>query len=362
MKPMNESALLAKLAGLEERYEALSLLLADPDVLADQASLQTLAREQSNLEPTVSKVRTFRRLQQEIEEARALASDADPLMAQLGEEEVQRLEPQHQALWQQLELALLPSDPHDERDVFIEIRAGAGGDEAALFAADLFRMYTRYALAKGWQAEVVNANEIGRGGFKEIIIEVRGRGAYSRLKYESGVHRVQRVPVTESSGRIHTSTATVAVLPKAEERDLVIDPAELRIDVYHASGHGGQNVQKVETAVRITHIPTGIVVTCQDERSQLRNKERALAVLRARLLERERERRQEELSLTRRSQVGSGDRSEKSRTYNYPQNRVTDHRAEITLHNLPAILEGDLDPLIDAVAVAEQTRQLEAVS
>jgi peptide chain release factor 1 len=222
-------------------------------------------------------------------------------------------------------------------------------------------MYSRYALAKNWQSEVVNSNEIGRGGFKEIITEVRGRGAYSRLKYESGVHRVQRVPVTEASGRIHTSTATVAVLPKAEERDLVIDPNELRVDVFHASGHGGQNVQKVETAIRITHLPTGIVVTCQDERSQLRNKERAMAVLRARLLERERERRQEELSQTRRSQVGSGERSEKSRTYNYPQNRVTDHRAEVSLHNLPAILEGDLDPLIDAVALAEQTRQLEAV-
>ena len=359
---MDETTLSQKLNSLEERYEAVSLLLADPDVIADQASLKALAREQAGLEPTVMLARSHRRLTRELEDAQALARDADPLIAEMGREEVSRLEPQREALLQRLQLTLLPSDPNDERDVFIEVRAGTGGDEAALFAADLFRMYARYAQQKGWQADVVSSSEIGRGGFKEIIVEVHGRGAYSRLKYESGVHRVQRVPVTEASGRIHTSTATVAVLPKAEEADVTIDPAELRIDIFHASGHGGQNVQKVATAVRVFHIPTGLVVVCQDERSQLRNKERALAVLRSRLLEREIERRQEELSQARRAQVGTGERSEKVRTYNFPQNRVTDHRADITLHNLPSVLEGDLDSLIDAVALAEQTRQLEAVA
>jgi len=272
---------------------------------------------------------------------------------------VAELESKLDQLGERLRLALVPKDPNDEKDIIMEIRAGAGGDEAGLFAADLFRMYTRYAQERGWHVEIISANESGIGGFKEIIFEIRGKGAFSRLKYERGVHRVQRVPVTESSGRIHTSTATVAVLPEAEEVELDVNPDDLRIDIFHSGGAGGQNVNKVATAVRITHLPTGMVVVCQDERSQLRNKTKAMAVLRARLLDIERRRQESEVSTQRRSQVGTGDRSEKIRTYNFPQDRVSDHRIGLNLHNLDRIMEGDLDQLIDALATDDQAKQLQ---
>jgi len=280
-------------------------------------------------------------------------------MTTLVKQEIESLQSQQEHLLQELKLALLPKDPNDERDIIMEIRAGAGGDEAGLFAADLFRMYSRYTQSKGWQIDIIDSNESGIGAFKEIILEIKGKGAFSRLKYERGVHRVQRVPITESSGRIHTSTATVAVLPQADEVEVSINPDDLKIDIYHSGGAGGQNVNKVATAVRITHLPTGIVTTCQDERSQLRNKMKAMSVLRARLLNMEQRKQEEEITKQRRSQVGTGDRAEKIRTYNFPQDRVTDHRINLTLHNLPRILEGDFDQLIDALATSDQAKKLE---
>ncbi|MBC8477270.1 MAG: peptide chain release factor 1, partial [Dehalococcoidia bacterium] len=288
-----------------------------------------------------------------------LSEEKDEEMASLVRQEIEGLESHLEKLQEVLKVALVPGDPSDEKNIIMEIRAGAGGDEAGLFAADLFRMYTRYAQAKRWNVEVINANESGVGGFKEVILEVRGKGVFSRLKYERGVHRVQRVPVTESSGRIHTSTATVAVLPEAEEVDVEVNPDDLRIDIFHSGGAGGQNVNKVATAVRITHLPTGMVVTCQDERSQLRNKNKAMAVLRARLLDIERSRQEAEVTSQRRSQVGTGDRSEKIRTYNFPQDRISDHRINLNLHNLTRIMEGDLDQLIDSLTTSDRTKQMQ---
>jgi peptide chain release factor 1 len=277
----------------------------------------------------------------------------------MAKQEIEKLESQQESLLEELKLALLPKDARDERDIIMEIRAGAGGDEAGLFAADLFRMYSRYAQSKGWEVDVIDSNESGIGGFKEIIFEVRGKGAFSRLKYERGVHRVQRVPVTESSGRLHTSTATVAVLPQADEVEVDINPDDLKIDFYHSRGAGGQNVNKVATAVRITHLPTGIVSTCQDERSQLRNRTKAMSVLRARLLDIERTKQEASITQQRRSQVGTGDRAEKIRTYNFPQDRLSDHRLGKNLRNLPSIMDGELDELVDALATSEQAKQLE---
>ncbi len=288
-----------------------------------------------------------------------LRDDLDDEMATLVKQEVAGLEAQLEDIREALKLALLPKDASDERNIIMEIRAGTGGDEAGLFAADLFRMYSRYAQSKGWNADIINVSESGIGGFKEIIFEIKGKGAFSRLKYERGVHRVQRVPVTESSGRIHTSAATVAVLPEAEEVEVSVSPDDLRIDIFHSGGAGGQNVNKVATAVRITHLPSGIVAVCQDERSQLRNKTKAMAVLRARLLDMEQRKQEKEMSTQRRSQVGTGDRSEKVRTYNFPQDRVTDHRIGLSLHNLPRIMDGDLDPLIDALATSDQAKQVQ---
>jgi peptide chain release factor 1 len=285
--------------------------------------------------------------------------EMDAEMAALVKQELHTLEEKRAKLEEDLKLALLPKDPNDSRNVILEIRAGTGGDEAALFAADLFRMYSRYAQARGWNVDIIDTSEGPSGGFKEVIAEINGKGAYSRFKYERGVHRVQRVPVTEASGRIHTSTSTVAVLPEVEDVEVDIKPEDLRVDIFHSGGAGGQNVNKVATAVRLTHLPTGIVVVCQDERSQLRNRQKAMQVLKARLYEMERSKQEAEMTSMRRSQVGSGERAEKVRTYNFPQDRVTDHRIGVTLHNLPRIMTGDLDPLIDALATEEQARQLQ---
>ena len=348
-----------KLESYEKRYEELNQLMAQPDVLSDLEKLQGFAREQSGIGDIVRKYREYKKVLRGLEETRAMkAKGADEELAALVEEELSKLEGQKDALEKELQTALLPKDKNDDKDVIVEIRAGAGGDEAGLFAADLFRMYTRYAESKRWGVEVIDSNQSGIGGFKEIIFEVKGKGAFSRLKYERGVHRVQRVPTTEASGRIHTSTATVAVLPEAEEVDVRINPDDLRIDIFCAGGHGGQNVNKVATAVRITHIPSGIVAVCQDERSQLRNKTKAMAVLRSRLLDQEIRKQEEEISADRRSQVGTGERSEKIRTYNFPQGRVSDHRIGLTVHNLEAILAGALDQIIDALTADEQAKLL----
>jgi len=353
--------MLERLESIEKRYEELNELMAQPEVALNFERLQTLARERANLEEVVTRYREYKATVKSLEDTQSMLSQKlDEDMTALAKEEIESLQDRRERLLQELKVALLPKDPADKKDVIVEIRAGAGGEEAALFAASLFRMYSRYAAAKGWRVDILNSNETGIGGIKEVIFEIKGKGVYSRLKYESGVHRVQRVPITESSGRIHTSTATVAVLPEAEEIEVAVDPNDLRVDTFRSGGAGGQNVNKVASAVRITHIPTGMVVVCQDERSQLQNKIKAMAVLRARLLDQERQRQFQEVTDARRSQVGTGDRSEKIRTYNFPQSRVTDHRIGLTVHNLEGILEGDLDDIIDAVATADQARQLEA--
>jgi len=352
--------MLKQLEKAEKRYQELNEEIARPEVTSDPKKLQMLAQEKASLEELVKKYRQYQATADELNKTRAMLDDRlDEEMTALVKEEIQKLEEKLEGLLSELRVTLLPKDPNDKKDIIMEIRAGAGGDEAGLFAADLFRMYTRYAQAKGWQVEIIDSNESGIGGFKEIIFEIRGKGAFSRLKYERGVHRVQRVPTPESSGRIHTSTATVAVLPEADEVEVSINPNDIKIDFYHSSGAGGQNVNKVATAVRITHLPTGIVTTCQDERSQLRNRTKAMAVLRARLLDIEQHQRDEQIITERRLQVGSGDRSEKIRTYNFPQNRVSDHRINLTLHNLSRVMDGELDELINALAAAEEAKQLE---
>ncbi len=351
--------LLPRLASIKQRFEQLNEEMARPDVATDLDKVRALAKERASLEEVVSHISEYEQHLKARDEAKALAQEGkDPEMADLARQEIESLNAAIAKDEEYLRQELIGKDPNDEKSVIVEVRAGAGGDEAGLFAADLFRMYTRYAQTKGWQAEVIDANETGIGGYKEIIFEVRGRGAYSRLKHESGVHRVQRVPTTEASGRIHTSTATVAVLPEADEVDVSINPDDLKIDIYHASGHGGQNVQKVATAVRITHLPTGIIAICQDERSQLKNKLKAMAVLRARLYDQERRKQEEAITSARRSQGGSGDRSEKVRTYNFPQDRLSDHRIGLTAHGLPRILQGNLDDIIDALVADEQAKKL----
>ncbi len=353
--------MLDTLAQIEARYEKLNELLSDQDVLGDQELLLRYTREQSSMGEVVSLYRELRRVLEELEGARALLDDnRDPDLAELAREEARALELREQELREQLRVALLPKDPNDDKDVIVEIRGGAGGDEAALFAADLFRMYSRYAERNRWKVEVLNANEIGIGGFKEVIFRVQGTGAYSKLKYESGVHRVQRVPATEAQGRIHTSTATVIVMPEAEDIDLHINPDDIQVDVYRAGGHGGQGVNRTDSAVRLTHRPTGLVVTCQDDRSQLKNKEKAMTVLRARLLDLEISKRDAEQGETRRSQVRTGDRSEKIRTYNFPQDRLTDHRIGLTVHNLPLVLDGTLEQLIRGLTETDQAEKLAA--
>jgi peptide chain release factor 1 len=351
--------MLDKLAGIEKRYEELHRLLLE--VGDDYQRAAELNKERIDLEPMVEISIEYRRDMARLEEARAIAgSEEDAEMRLLAESEIANLEPRAAVLEKELKLMLVPKDARDEKNVFVEIRAGTGGEEAAIFAADLYRMYTRYAERQGWKVELMDSNAIGIGGFKEVVFQVKGRGAFSKLKYESGVHRVQRVPATESSGRIHTSTATVAVLAEVEDVDIEIPESDLKIDVFRSSGAGGQNVQKNATAIRITHLPTGMVVAVQDERSQLQNKLRAMSILRARLYEIEEEKRRSTQDADRRSQVGTGERSEKIRTYNYPQNRVTDHRINVSIFNLPVVMEGSIDQFIEELSSRDEADRLSA--
>jgi len=351
--------MLDQLEIIDRRYQELNEKMAAPEVASDLKQLQVLAQERASIESLVTKYREYRATTLSLEETREMLSDGlDEEMTEMVKQEIEKLESEQDRLVQELKVALIPKDPNDDKDIIMEIRAGAGGDEASLFAADLFRMYSRYAQSKGWEINIIDSNEIGIGGLKEIILEIKGKGAFSRLKFERGVHRVQRVPTTESSGRIHTSTATVAVLPEADEIEMSINPDDLKTDIYHSGGAGGQNVNKVATAVRITHLPTGIVAVCQDERSQLRNRTKAMSVLRARLLDIQQRKQEQELTQQRRSQVGTGDRAEKIRTYNFPQDRISDHRLSINFHNLPRVLEGELDELIDTLTNDDQTKRM----
>ena len=349
-----------QLHGIEKRYDRLMTLIADPAVQADQAEYRKHARTLAELQPIIEKYREYQAVVREAAEAKELAAGDDAELRDLARQELEALDARRERLLDELRLLLVPRDPNDEKNVVLEIRAGTGGDEAGLFASDLFRMYSRYAEREGWRTEVLSSNETGVGAIKEVVALIEGRQVYSRLKYESGVHRVQRVPTTEASGRIHTSTATVAVLPEAEEVDITIDPKDLRIDTFCSSGPGGQSVNTTYSAVRITHSPTGLVVSQQDEKSQIKNKAKAMKVLRSRLYEMELQRQQSEIASDRRGQVGTGGRSEKIRTYNFPQNRITDHRIGFTTHQLPAVLEGDLGELIDAVVTHYQSEKLKA--
>ena len=353
--------MLEKLQSLEDKYDNLTGLLSDPEVIAEQTEWQKYAKTQAGLTEVVNAYREYKEIVNSIQDTESMLKDKlDPEMKEMVVVELSELKEGKQDLEERLKVLLLPKDPNDDKNVIVEIRGGAGGDEAALFAAELFRMYTRYAERQGWKTEVLGSNPSDLGGFKEIIFSVDGQGAYSKLKFESGVHRVQRIPSTESGGRIHTSTATVAVLPEAEDVDVEVNPNDLRIDVFCSSGPGGQSVNTTQSAVRITHIPTGIAVSMQDEKSQLKNKDKALKVLRARLLEKAQEEQAAELGSTRKSQVGTGDRSERIRTYNYPQGRVTDHRIGLTLHKLDMILLGDLEDIIVALITSYQSERLRA--
>jgi peptide chain release factor 1 len=349
-----------KLSAVEQRYVELEEMLVSPDVIGNRKEYAKAAKERAGLEEIVHSFRVWKEIQSQIDGNKSLLHDPDEDVRGLAQEELPALRSRKEEIEAQLKQLLLPRDPNDERNVVLEIRAGTGGEEASLFAADLFRMYGRYAESRGWRVDVLSSSPTGLGGFKEVIASVEGRGAYSRLKYEGGVHRVQRVPETEASGRIHTSAVTVAVLPEADEVEVQIDDKDLKIDVYRSSGPGGQSVNTTDSAVRVTHLPTNLVVTCQDEKSQHKNKAKALKILRARLLERAREEQHSEIAATRRSMVGTGDRSERIRTYNFPQSRVTDHRVNLTLHALDRTLEGDLDPLVDTLVTHYQAQALKA--
>ncbi|MDA8325921.1 MAG: peptide chain release factor 1 [Nitrospiraceae bacterium] len=354
--------LIENLENVEKRYEGLTGELSSPEVIQNRELYQRLSRQQAELYPLVEEIKKYKKLLADIEEAEGLLSSGDEELKKLAIEELDELKQERPEVEKKLTLMLIPKDSRDDRDVILEIRAGTGGEEAALFASALFRMYSKYAEVKRWKVEVIDSNITGLGGIKEITASIQGRGAFSRLKFESGVHRVQRVPTTEAAGRIHTSAATVAVLPEAEEVDIRIDEKDLRIDTFCASGHGGQSVNTTYSAVRIVHIPSGLVVKCQDERSQLKNREKAMKVLRARLYEMEQEKLEDERARQRKSQVGTGDRSQRIRTYNYPQNRVTDHRIGMTLHKLDRFLEGELDELIDGLIAYFQTEKLKEIS
>jgi peptide chain release factor 1 len=349
-----------RLAETERRYEELERLVADPGVIANRREFAKLAKERAQLEETVSCYREWQRIARDVEEHRALVHEKDPELRELVRSELPALEARLAELEASLKRLLLPKDPNDERNTVLEIRAGTGGEEASLFAAELFRMYARYAEDHRWRLEVLSSSPSGLGGFREVIALVQGKGAYSRLKFEGGVHRVQRVPVTETQGRIHTSAVTVAVLPEAEDVEVELADKDLRVDVFRSSGPGGQSVNTTDSAVRVTHLPSGLVVTCQDEKSQHKNKAKALKILRARLLQRARQEQQSEIAANRRAMVGSGDRSEKIRTYNFPQSRVTDHRVNLTLHQLDRVLDGDLDPIIDVLVTQHQAEALQA--
>lgn len=352
--------MLKKLEAVSEKYDELTRLLADPSVAADHSQYQKYSKERSDIEEVVGHYRAYREVAKQIQEAEEMLNDkkADSELREMADAELKELRPRLEQLEQEVRLMLVPKDPRDERNVFLEIRAGAGGDEAGLFAAELFRMYSRYSEKKRWKVTLLDMSVSGVGGAKEVIAQIQGKGVYSKLKYESGVHRVQRVPATEASGRIHTSTVTVAVLPEADDVDVHIEQKDLRIDTYCSSGPGGQSVNTTYSAVRITHIPTGEVVACQDERSQLKNRAKAMKILVSRLLQKEQEKRDAEEALARKSQVGSGDRSEKIRTYNFPQSRVTDHRVGVSLYKIDAVMDGDIDEFIDALAAQVNAERL----
>jgi peptide chain release factor 1 len=359
---MDTQQMLERLNVLEERFNELARLMATPEVAQDYEQVAEYAKERSDLEETVQAYRRYREILEELEGVQEMLEDEDPEIREMAQEELNRLSKEQERLEARLRRLLVPKDPRDEKDVIVEIRAGAGGDEAGLFAAELFRLYTRYAEKQsGWKTQIISENRTGIGGFKEIVFSVQGKGAYSRLKYESGVHRVQRVPVTESSGRIHTSTVTVAVLPEVDDVQIKLNQNDLEITTYGSSGPGGQHMQKNDTAVRMVHKPTGMVVTCESERSLTQNKLRAMSVMRARLYDQEMQKQIDEIEEARRSQVGTGERSEKIRTYNFPQNRVTDHRIGMTSYNLPVVMEGEIDEFIEALTLDDQTRRLAQV-
>ena len=350
--------MLDKIKGIEDRYEEINQALME--VGEDYKRATELSKERADLEPIIERAKKYRSILTSIEEAKDLVSGEDSELAELAEMELAELKPQVEPLENDIKALLLPKDPRDDRNVIMEIRAGAGGDEAGIFGSDIYRMYTRYAERQGWKTEVISQHETGVGGFKGITFNIFGKGAFSRLKFESGVHRVQRVPVTESQGRIHTSTATVAVLAEVDEVEIVIPESDIKMDVYKSAGAGGQSVQKNSTAVRLTHLPTGIVVQCQDERSQLQNRLRAMGIMRARLYEIEQQKQDDEIAANRKSQIGSGGRSEKIRTYNYPQSRLTDHRINYSTHNLPAVMDGDIDDILDELATHHEAERLSA--
>lgn len=348
-----------KLQFIEEKFEDLNYKIGDPEVIADQNQWRELVKEHSDIEPIVAKFREYKEALQGIEDSKEMLSeDSDKDFLEMVKAELLDLESEKAALEEELKIMLLPKDPNDDRNVIVEIRGAAGGEEAALFAGDLFRMYIRYAERKGWKTDILSSNPTDIGGFKEVIFEINGKEAYSRLKYESGAHRVQRVPTTEAGGRIHTSTATVVVMPEADDLDFELDMNDVRIDVFRSSGHGGQSVNTTDSAVRVTHLPTNTVVSCQDEKSQLKNKEKALKILKSRLLDAEIEKMNAEIASDRKSKVGTGDRSERIRTYNFPQGRVTDHRIGMTLYNLDAFLDGDIDEMIEAIITTDQAEKL----
>lgn len=351
--------MLDKLEFIEEKYEDLSHKISDPEIITDQNQWKKLVKEHSDIEPLVQKFREYKSVLKGIEDSEEMLNEEeDKELLEMVKMELSDLEEKKAALEEELKIMLLPKDPNDEKNVIVEIRGAAGGEEAALFAGDLFRMYTRYAERQGWKIDILSSNPTDIGGYKEVIFEINGSGAYSRLKYESGAHRVQRVPTTEAGGRIHTSTATVLVMPEADDVDFELDLNDVRIDVFRSSGHGGQSVNTTDSAVRVTHIPTGTVVSCQDEKSQLKNKEKALKILKSRLLDAEIERKNAELGSERKSKIGTGDRSERIRTYNFPQGRVTDHRIGLTLYKLDAFIDGDLDEMIEALITTDQAEKL----
>jgi len=355
---MKENPMFDKLDFILEKYEELSLKVSDPDVINNQKLWQKHIKEMGEMEPIVNKYREYKKAKEAVAEAKEMLDSGDEELRELAKMEIAEYEEQLPQLEEQLKILLLPKDPNDDKNVILEVRAGTGGEEAALFAQDLLRMYLRYAERRGWKAEIMDANDTGIGGIKEASVLIKGKGAYSRLKYESGTHRVQRVPETESSGRIHTSAATVAVLPEVDDVEVEINPNDVRVDVYRSSGNGGQCVNTTDSAVRLTHIPTGLVVTCQDEKSQIKNKDKAFKVLRSRLYDMKLQEQNDEISAERRSQVGSGDRSERIRTYNFPQGRITDHRIGMTIYKLDSFLDGDIDEIIDGLITSDQAEKM----